>query len=225
MRRKIIHSVQKYLLSKNLAFIETLSDLGRERVIDVAEYGDYVRMASLELVCKEIYDRDIPGNVAELGVYQGHFARKINQAFPDRDLYLFDTFEGFDSKDIEKERALGFSADADDFSKTSVKSVLSRMPFPNRCKIRQGFFPDTALDLSVPFAFVSLDTDLYQPILEGLNYFYPLLSPGGYIFVHDYNNSLYKGAKVAVNEFSKESGVGFFPIPDGRGTAVFVKSS
>ena len=28
-------------------------------------------------------------------------------------------------------------------------------------------------------------------IYEGLKYFYPRLSLGGYIFVHDYNSSLY----------------------------------
>lgn len=36
------------------------------------------------------------GCVAEAGVFQGNFAKVINANFPDRKLYLFDTFEGFD---------------------------------------------------------------------------------------------------------------------------------
>ena len=44
------------------------------------------------------------GECAEAGVFEGDFAKWINQYFPDRKLYLFDTFEGFDMRDIEKEK-------------------------------------------------------------------------------------------------------------------------
>ena len=30
--------------------------------------------------------------------------------------------------------------------------------------------------------------DLYKPTLEGLNIFYPKISKGGYLSIHDYNN-------------------------------------
>ena len=33
---------------------------------------------------------------SELGVYRGRFARCINRLLPDRKLYLFDSFQGFD---------------------------------------------------------------------------------------------------------------------------------
>lgn len=50
--------------------------------------------------CKDfasiIYSNNISGCVAEVGVFQGEFASVINKNFPDRKLYLFDTFEGFD---------------------------------------------------------------------------------------------------------------------------------
>ena len=39
--------------------------------------------------------------VAEGGVFQGDFARHINRCFPKSKLYLFDTFSGFDKKDIK----------------------------------------------------------------------------------------------------------------------------
>ena len=48
----------------------------------------------------------LQGNVAEAGVYTGGYAHYINKYFPDRKLYLFDTFEGFDARDLEAERTL-----------------------------------------------------------------------------------------------------------------------
>ena len=38
------------------------------------------------------------------------------------------------------------------------------------------------------FAFVLLDLDLYEPTITSLAFFYPRVSPGGYLVMHDYNN-------------------------------------
>jgi len=46
---------------------------------------------------------------------------------------------------------------------------------------------------------------------------------GGYIFVHDYNNLLFTGAKDAVRQFSIEKGVNYFPLSDDGGTAIFAR--
>jgi O-methyltransferase len=42
----------------------------------------YIKNASMVLIANEIYDKNIIGNVAELGVYRGDFAKNINKAFP-----------------------------------------------------------------------------------------------------------------------------------------------
>ena len=52
-------------------------------------FAEYIRAFSLELIAREINEREIPGAVAEIGVFRGEFARLINIAFPDRPLYLF----------------------------------------------------------------------------------------------------------------------------------------
>ncbi len=200
----------------------SLNYLERERKIN-RNYMDYIRLATLELVANEINSKKIDGAVAELGVYKGKFARYINQYFPERKLYLFDTFEGFDKTDIKTEQEHNFSSGAQDFSNTSVAEVLKRMPFPNQCIIKQGYFPESAKGLTETFVFVSLDTDLYEPIYNGLNYFYPQLMKGGYIFVHDYNNDAYKGARQAVEKFCAENGISKVPLPDSCGTAVICK--
>jgi len=210
------------LRSRKIMLSSSLDYLKRKRVLD-RNYFDQVRISTLELVSEEIRLRKIEGDVAELGVYKGKFARYLNQYFPDRKLYLFDTFQGFDQRDIIAENDKAFSSADQDFSKTSVASVLSRMPFPQNCIPIKGYFPASATGIDANFVFVSLDADLFEPIYQGLVFFYPRLAKGGYIFVHDFNNESYPGARKAVEQFCYEQGVNFIPIPDSAGSAVIAK--
>ena len=209
--------------NRNRAYINySLNYLNRKRIID-RNYMDYIRLSTLELVANEINSNNIGGSVAELGVYKGKFARYINQYFPNRKLYLFDTFKGFEETDIHAEIKNTYSSGEQDFSNTSIKKVLAIMPFPNQCVIKEGYFPKTAEEVDEEFAFVNIDADLYEPIYNGLKFFYPRLSKGGYIFVHDYNNDAYKGAKEAVEKFCSENSLNKLPLPDSCGTAVIMK--
>ena len=211
------------VLHKKKIFIgNSLVYLNRDRNID-RNYFDYIRLATLELVSHEIVRKNLEGSVAELGVYKGKFARYLNQYFPDRTLYLFDTFEGFDNRDIVLEKQKHFSPADQDFSDTSVEAVLQLMPFPQKCKPIKGFFPQSAKDIEDRFVFVSLDTDLYEPIYNGLQFFYPRLVKGGYIFVHDFNNDVYKGTREAVEKFCLEQKINFLPLPDLGGTVIIMK--
>jgi O-methyltransferase len=195
--------------------------LGRKRKIDMV--SDFVRLSSLELVAEEINGAGLKGNVAELGVFKGEFARHINKLFPDRKLYLFDTFEGFAPEEEVFDQENKFSEYKQDFSNTTEQLVLSKMTTPENCIIRKGYFPHTAADLEDTFVFVSIDPDLYKPVYNGLKYFYPRLAKGGYIFVHDYNNQRYQGVRQAVKDFCSENQLSFFPLSDSCGTAVISK--
>lgn len=146
--------------------------------------------------------------VAEGGVFQGEFAKEINRAFPQSSLYLFDTFEGFDRRDIETERQNGYSIEKENhLSITSEEIVLSKLPHRQNAVIRKGYFPETADGLeALRFQFVNLDFDLYNPILEGLRFFYPRIARGGVLLVHDYYNPGYKGVAQAVADYEKECG-------------------
>ena len=211
-----------YLESKGFHLIKSLPYLKRNRLMQLNRM-DYVRMSCLELAGYEVYSKNVPGQVAELGVYKGDFAAEINTVFKDRTLYLFDTFEGFDDRDKGTEVSKSFSTAMQDFSDTSAEKVYARMPYKEKCIVRKGFFPETATGVSGPFAFVSIDTDLYEPIYQGLKFFYPQLSKGGYIFVHDFNNEEYKGAREAVIRFCNENNIGYTPIADIGGTAIITK--
>lgn len=209
----IFFKQQKIFLTSSLQFLT-------RKEIFAKDSFDYIRLATLELLVKEIKEKNVPGNVAELGVYQGEFSKYVNQCFPDRKLYLFDTFKGFDKNDIKTELENRFSSGDQDFSNTSVELVMGKMKFPEQCIVKKGFFPDTAEGLEDSFALVSLDTDLFDPIYYGLCYFYPRLNPGGYILVHDYNSEGYKGVKEAVRKFCWEQNINFIPIPDSAGSGI-----
>lgn len=185
---------------------------------------DVVRAAALDLVAREIAELGVRGAVAEVGVFQGDFAQLINGRFPDRTLYLFDTFEGFDPGDIAAESAQGTSDIPHTFAHTSEELALSKLPHSERAVVRKGWFPDSAAGLEEEsFCFVSLDVDLHRPMVAALEWFYPRLSPGGRLFVHDYNNDQYRGVKKALREVAPALGMAYALLPDAGGTAVVTK--
>jgi O-methyltransferase len=191
--------------------------------------NDYIRLSSLELAANEISQKNITGETAELGVFRGEFAKHINVLFNNRRLYLFDTFESFDNRDIKAEventqTDIQFiRKNKDTLSDTSIDLVLGKMKFPENCVVKKGYFPETTESLDEKFVFVSIDADLYEPTYHGLCYFYPRLSAGGYIFVHDYNYGDFPGVKNAIKRFSGENNIPYFPLSDMCGSVVFMK--
>ena len=181
--------------------------------------NDYVRLRTLELLCREL--DAVPGAAAELGVYRGGFARCINALLPERELYLFDTFAGFD----EAEAASCGAGFRDAHRNTGAEKVLSLMPHPERVRIRQGLFPATAEGLAARFALVSLDVDLEESTLAGLQWFYPRLSAGGYLLLHDFNSPKLPGVRRALERFRAEweGPVPAVPVCDINGSVVLPK--
>lgn len=224
------------LCSNSLTFYTDLRGLLlrhalRNRIIDVClqdslfamlQYRE-PRLAALECAAREIKDRNIEGNVAEAGVFRGDFAQYINIFFPTKKLYLIDTFEGFDDKDVAVDVKEAYINYVQDWSDTEVQVVLSKMEHKQNCIVKKGYFPDIMKDVDEKFCFVSIDMDLYQPIYEGLHYFYPRLNKGGYIFVHDCRNLGYLGARRAVMDFCEEAEIGYVSLQDMWGTAVITK--
>lgn len=230
-REKILHDQPDVIILGQLTgyeeAVQWLFDNGipEERVN--CQYVDLparARKDCLEKIAIIFKEKNIQGAVAELGVYRGDFAKVINGIFPDRRFYLFDTFEGFPDSDLNYEIENGLVInEIGRLSNTSVEYVLGRMPHPENCVVRQGYFPDTAAGLEdEQYAFVNIDVDLYKPILAGLEYFWPRMADGGYIFVHDYFSFSYAGTRKAIEEFADKHHVGFTPIGDTLSVA-FVK--
>ena len=183
------------------------------------------RAATMRLLAEQILEKEIPGAVAELGVFRGDFAALINAAFPDRVLHLFDTFEGFPEEDVAIEQAQGLSrAKVGDFSETAQAIVEERLPHPEKAVFHKGYFPNTFRPcMEERFAFVSVDADLYAPTAAALPLFWAQLSPGGALLIHDVNSTQFTGAGKAVREFCREKALLPTPVCDLHGSVILRK--
>lgn len=184
------------------------------------------RAATMRLLAEQIKEESIPGDVAELGVFRGDFALLINAAFPQRTIHLFDTFQGFDEKDITIEAREGLSrAKTGDFAATAMDFVAQRLFFPERARFYPGYFPDTfALCSAGAFAFVSIDADLYAPTAAALPLFWERLSPGSVLMIHDVNSTQFRGPGRAIKEFCRERMLLPVPICDLHGRVLLRKA-
>lgn len=163
----------------------------------------------------------LEGSVAEAGVFQGEYAKYINEYFPFRRLYLFDTFEGFEKTDVEYENEKNYSdAQRGYLDMTSEQMVMDKMEYKEQVIIKRGYFPESAADVDDKFCFVNLDMDLYKPTLAGLRFFYPRMVSGGIIIVHDYFPTGYQGVNDAVSEFLAGTHIIPFPIGDSVSLAI-----
>jgi hypothetical protein len=198
-----------------------------EIIVDTLEKGrNEHRVFWLQEYARWAKQRKYRGAVAEAGVFRGDFARRINEYFPDSKCYLFDTFEGFDAKDItNEERKMGVREKG--YGATSEELVMKKMPHPEMVVIHKGLFPDSASGVDEQFCFVNLDMDLYQPTLAGLEFFWEKLGDGGgCILVHDYFGAeeAFPGAKKAVDEWiskkKKAGDVDYVAIPIGDGYSI-----
>jgi hypothetical protein len=186
--------------------------------------GDSARLYAFILNLKQVLQEGIRGDFAELGVWRGnsaavlaHFAEAHG-----RRVYLFDTFSGFDRRDLTADDAFKPVS----FGDTSLDLVKSNIGHDNACVYIVGFFPDsiTTAARETRYAFVSLDCDLYAPMKAGLEFFYPRLVNGGVLLLHDYSSLHWRGAKGAIDEFCKRTLEHVVLLPDKSGTAVIRKS-
>lgn len=185
---------------------------------------DKVRFYNFWLQIQRIEKTGIPGDFAELGVYRGESARLLHLMAPGRKLHLFDTFEGFTEADLEPETGEAAKYSAKDFADTTINMVIRKIGDNADLEVHAGYFPDSAKGLeNLAFALVHIDADLYNPVKAGLEFFYPRMSPGGVILIHDYNHR-WEGLMKAVDEFTARIQETPVYVPDEDSTVMIVKS-
>lgn len=187
--------------------------------------GDTVRLWAFILNVKKVLENGIEGNFAELGVWRGNTSAVLAHfaSLTDRSLYLFDTFGGFDERDISSIDPRSRPT----FSDTSVamaKDVIG--PAWSTCRVAAGRFPDSIQPehRATKYAVVSLDCDLYESMKAGLEFFYPRMSAGGLLLLHDYSNPHWPGARQAIDEFCAATGEFLLLMPDKSGSALIRRS-
>lgn len=203
-----ISNVHSNLLALNIPNEKILELPTELKYMDV--YMDQ-RIYWIKDFARQIKEQSISGSVAECGVFRGESAKFLNRFFPDRQLYLFDTFEGFEKDDLKYERKLenkdfrhSMFDSEDIFRDTDVSYVLRKMTYLNQVIIKKGYFPDSAEKIEDRFCFVNLDMDLYVPMLNGIRFFWDRLVKGGCILCHDYFHSELPGVKQAIKAFEAE---------------------
>lgn len=184
-----------------------------ERVIALCEAVRYV-------------DRSrVPGAIVECGVWRGgsSMAAALMMAAlgrTDREMWLFDTFEGM-STPTDADRRASDAAGAAQLLKTSrrsekiwcyspldeVKTNLSATDYPmERVTFVRGKVEETVPEQApTSIAILRLDTDWYESTRHELQHLFPRLSVGGVLIVDDYG--AWEGARKAVDEFIANSGV------------------
>lgn len=187
--------------------------------------GDVTRLWSFILNIKQILSDNVTGDFAEIGVWRGNSASVLAwyASSVGRKVYLFDTFEGFDKRDlsgIDKNKQMAFA----DTSLSMVKDVLGKSQ--DSCFFVKGYFPSTITDehKQNKYSVVSIDCDLYEPMKAGLDFFYPRMSKGGLFLLHDYSSNHWDGAKKAIDEFCSENHENIILMPDKSGSAFIRKS-
>jgi O-methyltransferase len=169
--------------------------------------------------------REIPGAFAECGVWLGGSVKAMLLALQelgvdDRDVFLYDTFEGMTAPtehDTSKFHRPAVEAwreaeggpdrpyvqlfDPGFFNEDAVRENLVATGYPEeRLHFVKGPVEAT-IPATVPgdLALLRLDTDWYESTLHELQQLYPLLSPGGVLIIDDYGH--WEGCRRAVDEY------------------------
>ena len=175
-------------------------------------------MALCEAV-KYVEARKLAGAIVECGVWRGgsSMAAALMLAqlgCADRDLFLFDTFEGM-SPPTSQDRRARDAADAGALLSSSsrqdkiwcyspldeVRANLASTGYPEaRVFFVQGRVEDTIPEQAPErIAILRLDTDWYESTRHELEHLFPRLAVGGVLIIDDYG--AWEGARRAVDEF------------------------
>jgi predicted O-methyltransferase YrrM len=177
------------------------------------------RIVSLVRATEYVVKNNIPGALVECGVWRGGSAMVMaltleRLGVTDRDLYLYDTFEGMPAptnKDLRASdnAAAGVLLEANPQDEglwcraglEEVRANVLSTGYPReRIHFVQGLVEQT-LPAQAPerIALLRLDTDWYESTRHELEHLYPRLSSKGVLILDDYN--FWKGAKKATDEY------------------------
>lgn len=197
--------------------------ISRDLIGAAKKYPDKERFFNFWFQIERLKADNIQGAFAELGVYKGDSAAIMHLMDPDRIFHLYDTFEGFQSRDLKVESGKAATYTPHNFADTHIDRVKQKL-ISDKFIFHQGYFPDTTKDSEdAIFALVSLDADLLNPTQAALQFFYPRLAPGGLIIIHDYNPD-WPGIMQAVDAFARSIPEPIIPLTDRDNSVMICKS-
>lgn len=180
---------------------------------------------------------EVPGNIAELGVFRGLGLMtwaNLLEAFCIGDrtkiVYGFDNWEGFvgfspeDGKPEEESQKIlgGFSPRPFLEELESAIAIYDQdrfIPWKDRVKLVKGNIEETvpafvAENPGCRFSLVHFDCDLYKPTRAALEALWPKVSRGGVLLFDEYGIEQWPGETAAVDEFlADKPGVAVKTLP------------
>jgi hypothetical protein len=183
------------------------------------------RIAVLVEAVRHIVSENIVGDIVECGVWKGGSAMAALLALKsldcnERDVWLYDTFEGMSSPTSEDISFDGETA-ADQLKSQDIESSKSIWCYSPLEEVKTNVgtigYPEQKIhyvkgrvESNLPehapsqIALLRLDTDWYESTRHELVHLYPLLVSGGVLIVDDYG--YWKGSRKAVDEYFVEFG-------------------
>lgn len=144
--------------------------------------------------------KNIPGDLAEVGVAEGGSAAVICEAKKEKTVHLFDTFEGLPELG-EEDKGSAFIKGQYFAEYLRVKKFFKQY---SNVYIYKGLFPKSGEAIEdKKFSFVHLDVDLYKSTYDCLNFFWPRMNIGGILISHDYQTE--PGVKKAFDDYFQDS--------------------
>ncbi len=232
IKKKIYNKFFKEYQSKPVAQINYSDIQSDERKIIDEVYQFTLtspeRIVSLIRAIKHIEKNKVEGDIVECGVWKGGSIMAGLRALNDlnsfeRDIYLYDTFEGM-SEPTEIDKSFkGESASSAYLTKNEiwnrieclsplqeVQKNIKTINYPTeKIHFIKGKVEETIPNV-IPekIALLRLDTDWYESTLHELEYLFPRLVKGGIIIIDDYGH--WEGCKKAVDEYLDRNKIELF---------------
>ena len=188
------------------------------------------RVFALIVAVRYIVDDRVEGAMVECGVWRGGSMQAVartllERGVRDRDLHLFDTFDGMPPPSEHDRRIAGPAARALLESRprsanvwavadlADVRAGMSQTGYPaERIRYHPGLVQDT-VPAQAPerIALLRLDTDWYESTKHELTHLYDRLTPGAVIIIDDYD--YWEGSRKAVDEFIASGGHRLLLVP------------
>jgi O-methyltransferase len=183
------------------------------------------RLLALVDAVRYVIRRGVPGAFVECGVWRGGSVLAMiltlqDLGVADRNIYLYDTFEGmtmptehdvsaFDPPALDtwqyandgQRRPWGELFTPESFNEAAVRSLLLETGYPSDLvHFVRGPVEET-LPRNAPdeLALLRLDTDWYESTRHELVHLFPRLRSGGVLIIDDYGH--WQGARRAVDEY------------------------
>ena len=184
------------------------------------------RILGLCRAVEHLQSNEIPGDFVECGVWRGGSMAAVvktlrNMAGPNRELWLYDTFEGMTPPTNQDVDFLGQTAqqllqqqDPTDPMSVWCMSPLEgvrKLMIDNGYPLDQIHFVKGKVEETLPtsrpeqISLLRLDTDWYESTRCELEYLFPKLVPGAVVIIDDYGH--WKGCRRAVDEYFAEHGI------------------